>query len=442
MPVSGRPRALYQRIADDLRKRITDGTLEPGARLPTEAEIAKAWDTSRTTAVQGLRVLVNEGLIQADRPRGYFVRRRRPMIYRPQAEFRKRPLSPEMDIFLTQMAQEGREATQQIEVSVIQPPREVRDRLQLEEGELVVVRRRTRFVDGVPYNINDSHYPRDLVQDSEIMDPHDIARGANVVLAELGYEQVRALDEFHARMPTPEEADRLQLGPGTPVVLHICTGYTQAGRPVRVVTNSLPGDRHVITYERTRSPLGTDPLIRPASEDDLHVVRELWEHAASWLRSRGIDQWQYPPREERIIENIRAGECWIVEDDGVPIATITLDDFADPDFWTAEEAAEPSLYVHRMAVRRDVSGMELGSAMLDWASQQAAARGARWLRLDAWRDNNGLHAYYRARGFTLVRTVEAEGRRSGALFQREAGEVRRIGPRLRESDIGSTAEDG
>jgi DNA-binding GntR family transcriptional regulator/GNAT superfamily N-acetyltransferase len=430
----GRPRALYQRIADKIRASITDGTLGPGARLPTEAEIAREWDTSRTTAVQGLRVLVNEGLIQADRPRGYFVRRRQPMIYRPQGEFQKRPISPEMDTFLTQMAQEGREASQQIEVRVIDPPPEVRERLRLAEGEPVVVRRRTRYVDGVPYNTNDSHFPRALVQGSEIMDPHDIARGANVVLAELGHEQVRALDEFYPRMPTPEEADRLQLGPGTPVVLHICTGYTQAGQPVRVVTNCLPGDRTVITYERSRSPLGAAPVIRQASEEDLSVVRELWEHAAEWLRKRGIDQWQYPPREERIAENIRAGECWIVEDEGVPIGTITMDSFADPDFWTAEEAEEPSLYVHRMVVRRDASGLELGSAMLDWASEQAAARGVHWLRLDAWRDNGDLQAYYTARGFTHVRTVEVDGRGSGALFQRPAGDVRGIGPALNTAD--------
>jgi len=51
-------------------------------------------------------------------------------------------------------------------------------------------------------------------------------------------------------------------------------------------------------------------------------------------------------------------------------------------------------------------------------------------QLDAWRDNEGLHAYYRDRGFTHLRTVEAEGRRSGALFQRPAGQVQGIGPSL------------
>ncbi|MFC8454753.1 GNAT family N-acetyltransferase [Kitasatospora sp. NPDC057223] len=432
MAVSSRARALYQRIADKIRTEITDGTLGPGARLPTEGEIAAEWDTTRSTAVQGLKVLVNEGLVVSDRPRGYFVRSRRPMVYRPQAEFMKRPLSPEMDTFLTQLSEEGREAGQHIEVSVVVPSRDVRSRLQLSEGELVAVRRRVRFIDGVPYNTNDSHFPLDLVQGSEIMNPDDIARGANVVLAELGHEQVRALDEIQVRMPTPDEADRLQLGPGTPVGVHLCTGFTGEGRPVRVVVNVLPGDRHVITYERSKPRLSSTPIIRVATATDLDTVVNLWGHAAAWLAERGTRQWQYPPRAERIAENIAAGECWIVEDEGAPVATITVDEHADPDFWSPEEIDDAALYVHRMVVRRDVSGLELGSALLDWASTHAAEQGKDWLRLDAWRDNTDLQAYYTNRGFTHVRSVDVASRGSGALFQRVAGYTRNVGPKLAE----------
>ncbi|MFJ3817775.1 GNAT family N-acetyltransferase [Streptomyces sp. NPDC090056] len=430
MSISRKPRALYLRIADQIRAEISDGTLAPGARLPTEAELAQRWDTTRSTATKGLGVLINEGLIVSDRPRGHFVRARRPMAYRPQAEFRRRPLSPAMDAFMAQLTGEGRSASQKIEVAIVQPAQEIRERLQLEEGQLTAVRRRVRFVDDEPYHTNDSYFPLDLVQGTEIMDPADIARGANAVLAELGYEQVRALDEVHIRMPSPEEADRLHLGPGTPVAIHVVTGFTGADKPVRVVVNCLPGDRHIITWERSKPRLSEPLSIRPAAENELGTITALWEQAAEWLNSRGIDQWQYAPREARIAAGIAAGECYLVEDGDVAVATITLDRFADSDFWTEEEAAQPALYVHRMVVRRDVSGGELGSAMLDWASEQAKAAGLKWLRLDAWRDNNALQEYYLGRGFEHVRTVEAEGRSSGALFQRAAGQVRRIGPEL------------
>ncbi len=63
---------------------------------------------------------------------------------------------------------------------------------------------------------------------------------------------MRAFDEFYVRMPTPEEAQRLRLGPGTPVACHVCTGTTADDQPVRVAINVLPGDRHVIVYERAK----------------------------------------------------------------------------------------------------------------------------------------------------------------------------------------------
>jgi DNA-binding GntR family transcriptional regulator len=163
-----------------------------------------------------------------------------------------------MDRFMAEHSEGGRKPDQSIGVEIVDAPDDVAKRLQLEPGEAVVVRRRVRTLDGEPYNINDSYYPLSLTQDTEIMQPGDIARGANEVLAEQGYEQVRALDEFYVRMPTPDEVRRLDLGPGTPVAYHIATGVTDEDMPVRVVLNVLPGDRHVIVYERAK-PHATDP---------------------------------------------------------------------------------------------------------------------------------------------------------------------------------------
>jgi GntR family transcriptional regulator len=249
---------IYHQIADELRAGINDGTIARNGKLPTEAELSAKHELNRATVRHALELLVNEGLIYSSRPQGYFVRDREPMFYRPQGEFRPQPSSPEMDRFMTEHAQDGREPSQTIEVAIVDPPEEVAGRLELKPGDGVVVRRRVRYLDGEPYNINDSYFPLTIAEGTEIMQPGDIARGANQVLAEQGYEQVRAFDEFYVRMPTPEEAQRLDLGPGTPITRHICTGITADDMPVRVVLNILPGDRHVIVYERAR-PHDHDP---------------------------------------------------------------------------------------------------------------------------------------------------------------------------------------
>jgi GntR family transcriptional regulator len=259
MPVTGQGRLpIYQQIANELRSRINDGTIPRGGKLPTEAELTAEFSVTRATVRQALASLVGEGLIYSARPQGYFVRDREPMYYRPQVEFRPQPDSPEMDRFMAEHSEQGREPGYTIDVAIVDPPNDVAKRLQLKPGEAAVVRRRVRLLDGEPYNINDSYFPLSIAQGTEIMQPSDIARGASQVLTEQGYEQVRALDEFYIRMPTPDEVRLLDLGPGTPVAYHIVTGVTDDDVPVRVVLNVLPGDRHVIVYERAQ-PHAADP---------------------------------------------------------------------------------------------------------------------------------------------------------------------------------------
>jgi GNAT superfamily N-acetyltransferase len=107
-----------------------------------------------------------------------------------------------------------------------------------------------------------------------------------------------------------------------------------------------------------------------------------------------------------------------VDDEDRPIGTITVDDHADPEFWTEADEPDKALYVHRMATSRAAAGQDIGAVMLDWATKRAAQQGKAWLRLDAWKTNPGLHRYYERQGFTLVRLVDLEHRKSGALFQR------------------------
>lgn len=249
------PRPVYQQLADSLRAKITAGQLTPGEQVPTEKALAEEFGASRATVRQGLMVLVNEGLIVPSRPQGYFVRRRELCYFRPQSEW-DQPASPEMDRWMTEQTTLGRSPSQRINVEIIQSPDRVADRLVLSADDLVVVRRRVRYLNNEPFNINDTFYPFDLVQGSEIVNPADITRGGSQVLAELGYEQVRAIDEIEARMPLPDEVSRLELGPGTPVAVHRQTSYTKDDQPVRHTVNVLVGSKHVILFERTKS-MGT-----------------------------------------------------------------------------------------------------------------------------------------------------------------------------------------
>lgn len=239
---------LYQLVASDLRRTIYSGALGPGDQLPTEAELMLEHQVSRNTVRLALGELVNEGLVTRTPRRGTVVRERRPLLMYPQRELRPRREAT-LEAFASAVSQEGRTPSQEIEVSIVQPAEEIASRLELSDDELAVVRRRLRFVDGQPYNTNDSYFPLALVADSEITRPGDIVRGANRVLEELGHRQVRVVDDIWARMPNSAETERLQLQLGTPVVVYVRVGYDEEDTPVRVAVSVLPADKHLIRYE-------------------------------------------------------------------------------------------------------------------------------------------------------------------------------------------------
>ncbi|WP_432045954.1 GNAT family N-acetyltransferase [Streptomyces asiaticus] len=163
----------------------------------------------------------------------------------------------------------------------------------------------------------------------------------------------------------------------------------------------------------------SDLDIRPAGRDELELVEALLNGASEWLAARGIDQWQYPPHRDRIMRAIDRRECFLAFHDGLASGTIQVDDYADPEFWEESDQPDAAMYVHRMAVSRAAAGQGIGAELLHWAAEHAAEAGKTLLRLDAWKDNPGLHAYYVSQGFKLVRIVDLPHRRSGALFQRK-----------------------
>lgn len=67
---------LYRRIADGIRRKVTDGAYPPGSRLPSLNELAEAFGVNRLTAHKAVETLRAEGLVYSVRAQGTFVTRR------------------------------------------------------------------------------------------------------------------------------------------------------------------------------------------------------------------------------------------------------------------------------------------------------------------------------------------------------------------------------
>ena len=68
---------VYKQIANDLRERISRGEFAPGDDVPTEAELAERWHTSRGPIRNAFAALRQEGLLETTRGRPARVRERK-----------------------------------------------------------------------------------------------------------------------------------------------------------------------------------------------------------------------------------------------------------------------------------------------------------------------------------------------------------------------------
>jgi GNAT superfamily N-acetyltransferase len=158
--------------------------------------------------------------------------------------------------------------------------------------------------------------------------------------------------------------------------------------------------------------------IKQAGPSDLDTIINMLEEAASWLASRGIDQWMpgsfLGPRYDSIDDQVNRGEIYLAILDGMPAGTLTLQ-WEDKKFWG--DVPDDAAYVHRIAIRRVYAGKGLGLRLLQWAESTAATAGKTCLRLDCMAENAALCEYYERAGFGDRGEIRGKGWR-GRLYEK------------------------
>ena len=140
--------------------------------------------------------------------------------------------------------------------------------------------------------------------------------------------------------------------------------------------------------------------IREAAPAEAALVSEVLTEAALWLHELGMALWA--PSEvsvSRVVPDVHAGFYFLAWSGPAAVGTMRLTP-SDPVFWP-EAARGEAVYLHRLAVRRAVSGGHVSSALLRWAVANAAARGARYLRLDCEASRPNLRRVYERFGFSF-----------------------------------------
>ncbi|MFK0255593.1 GntR family transcriptional regulator [Streptomyces sp. NPDC090445] len=249
MPSNGSGRQpKYQRIAAELKAAIQVGTYGPGDRLPGENDLMATYGVARMTARQALGVLQTEGIVEARKGAGVFVRDfrliRRRGIQRLAGDIWGAGRS------IWEADTEDRDpSVELLSVSEEAAPPGIGALLGLGEDDRVCVRRRRFVLDGKPVLVSTSYLDAVLATGTPIAEPDTGPGGIYARLADLGRRPVRFREEIRSRMPGPEEAAALALVPGTPVVLVCRTAFAADGQVVEVNEMILDSAAYILDYE-------------------------------------------------------------------------------------------------------------------------------------------------------------------------------------------------
>lgn len=222
--------ALYQQIKDFIAGRIQDGTWKAGDRLPSESELVQQFGMSRMTVNRALRELVEQGRIRRIAGVGSFV-----ADDKPQSNL----------LQITSLAQDIRArghdyACEVISVERISASLEVAAALGLATGASVFHSVCIHKEDGVPMQLEDrfvnpAMVPGYVQQDFVQEQPSDF------LVRTVIFDQMEHVVD--AVLPTPEQAQLLQMEPGQPCLL-LTRRTWQRDVPITLVRCWHPGTRY------------------------------------------------------------------------------------------------------------------------------------------------------------------------------------------------------
>lgn len=253
-------------LANELRAAIRDGKYRPGAKLPTELELAKQHNVSVNTIRGAMAMLVHEGLVERRRGAGTFVRDPKILVYHAsRAEPSRLTASDRADAFFAEVKAQGRVPGQSFEYRELEATPELAYPLHVPEGSLVILRRQLRLVDGHPAAMQESYYPGDIADRCRLRYARNIPGGTIARMAKYGVTEIGSIHDVRARNPTPDEVALLKLSEGSPLLINInltgaeITDREGRGKPdqvayrwVRLTRTYFSGETTNLRYELGR----------------------------------------------------------------------------------------------------------------------------------------------------------------------------------------------
>jgi GntR family transcriptional regulator len=238
----------HRDIANDLRHQITTGSIKPGERLPSEADLADRYKVSTVTLRSALAVLQGEGLVEKIHGKGNFVRRPlRKVMYVGGWGTLDPWTAAELALRVT------------VRSATIQAHGHLTALLKVPTGTPLAEFSCVSHEGESPHGLARIYIPRDLAP-AGVLDAEPACREAVTRFAVLSPPPAAVRETVCARPPTPDEASNLRIGSAAPVLAVTRVATDATGRVVEAALLAFPGDRvdavftthHVIDERQTQ----------------------------------------------------------------------------------------------------------------------------------------------------------------------------------------------
>jgi GntR family transcriptional regulator len=228
-----------------VKKQLLDLTssMEPGSPVPPERELARQYETSRTTVRQALAELVVEGRLLRMQGKGTFVAK--PKVAQVL----------ELASYTEGMRQHGlHPQTRILDIGYVTADDHLANLLGIRTGGRVLRLHRLRLADGEPMSIDTSHLPaRRFPGLRKQLERH--ASLYETLRTDYGIHLAEAEETIETVLADPHDAQLLAVDPGIPLLLLSRHAIDSTGEPVEWAQSWYRGDRYKFVTRLKRTPL-------------------------------------------------------------------------------------------------------------------------------------------------------------------------------------------
>jgi GntR family transcriptional regulator len=249
---------VYLRVLEDLRMRIREGVLEPGARVPSRNAIIARYGVGETAAKHALQALATEGLIEARAGSGSYVRKvpaarhlEHDRLHFPGSPFGIDESGSPADGMLLPDRPSARFVAWEHHTELIAPPVHIARRLgSAAAAALVTATRYLMTADGQPVQLATSYEPAGLTEGTAVALPEQgpfAGRGVIERMGAIGIEVDQVLEELSVRICLLAEAAALAIPAGSAVIA-IERLHLSGGQPVETADIVIPAEKYRLRY--------------------------------------------------------------------------------------------------------------------------------------------------------------------------------------------------